>query len=208
MAFQLRRKINELEKGARALDAKLGPLFLAQVDKFKTLVEGPSSIPLLRQSELDLIADASRILSENATLSLLLTDAAGQLVEATKQEVRAATGSALRVQRISTEAISALVVLSILTSILIVWRYVGRNVVARLNSLSGAMLAIAAGDHGNAVAVAGNDEVAAIGRAVEVFRQNAIERDALLRERDERPGWRRSSKSAQGRCNSDRRSSG
>jgi len=185
LAFQLRRKINELEKGAHALDAKLGPLFLAQVDKFKTLVEGPSSIPLLRQSELDLIADASRILSENATLSLLLTDAAGQLAEATKQEVRAATGSALRVQRISTEAISALVVLSILTSILIVWRYVGRNVVARLNGLSGAMLAIAAGKHENAVAVAGNDEVAAMGRAVEVFRQNAIERDALLTERDE-----------------------
>ena len=45
LAFQLRRTVGELEKGSQALDPKLRPLFLAQVDKFKTLVDGPSSIP-------------------------------------------------------------------------------------------------------------------------------------------------------------------
>src|SRR5262249_9256520 len=63
------------------------------------------------------------------------------------------------------------------------WLYVGRNIISRLNRLSGAMLAIAGGEHGSAVAVSGKDEVAAMGRAVEVFRQHAIERDALLAER-------------------------
>ncbi len=47
------------------------------------------------------------------------------------------------------------------------------------------MLAIAGGDRDSAVAVTGNDEVAAMAQAVEVFRQNAIERDALLTERAE-----------------------
>ena len=69
LAFQLRRTIGELEKGAQALDPKLQPLFLAQVDKLKTLVDGPSSIPQLRQNELDLITDANRLLAENDTLS-------------------------------------------------------------------------------------------------------------------------------------------
>jgi signal transduction histidine kinase len=183
--FQLRRKVAELEKGAQGLDPKLRPLFLAQVDKFKTLVDGPDSIPSLRERELNIIADASRLLNENATRSDQLTAAAEQLVEATKQEVRAATGSALRIQRLSTEAITVLVALSLVSSIVIVWLYVGRNIVARLNRLSAAMLAIAGGERETTVAVTGNDEVAAMGRAVEVFRQNAIERDALLTERAE-----------------------
>ena len=47
------------------------------------------------------------------------------------------------------------------------------------------MFAIAGGGRETAVPVTGNDEIAAMGRAVEVFRQNAIERDALLAERAE-----------------------
>ena len=183
LAFQLRRTVGELEKGSQALDPKLRPLFVAQLDKLKTLVDGPSSIPRLRQQELDLIADAGRLLTENDTLSTQLTDAAEQLVEATKREVRGATASALGIQRLSTEAISALLVLGFVGSVLIVWLYVGRNIVRRLNLMSGAMFAIAGGSRDTVVAVTGSDEIAAMGRAVEVFRQNAVERDALLAER-------------------------
>ncbi len=78
-----------------------------------------------------------------------------------------------------------LVALSLAASILIVWRYVGRNIVARLNLLSGAMLEIAGGARDIAVPVTGRDEIAAMGQAVEVFRRNAIERDELLAERAE-----------------------
>jgi PAS domain S-box-containing protein len=183
LAFQLRRTIAELEKGAQALDPKLQPLFLAQVDKLKTLVDGPSSIPQLRRQELDLIADAGRLLAENDALSNELAAAAEQLVEATKREVRGATQSALRVQRLSTAAISVLLALGFISSVLIVWLYVGRNIVRRLNQMSGAMFAIAGGEREIAVPVAGSDEIAAMGQAVEVFRQNAVERDALLVER-------------------------
>jgi signal transduction histidine kinase len=185
LAFQLRRTVAELEKGSQMLDPKLQPLFLAQVDKVKTLVDGPSSIPQLRQHELDLIADAGRLLDENDTLSTQLTDAAEQLVEATKREVRGATQSALHVQQLSTAAISVLLALGFVGSVLIVWLYVGRNIVRRLNMMSGAMFAIAGGSREIAIPVVGSDEIAAMGRALEVFRQNAVERDALLAERAE-----------------------
>ena len=183
LAFQLRRKIDDLQTDAEDLDPKLRPLFLAEVDKFKTLVDGPSSIPELRRQELTLIADANRLLTENATFSVQLTAASEQLVDATKREVRAATGSAFRVQRVSTLAIALLVALSVITSFLIVWRYVGRNIVARLNRLSASMLAIAGGDREAAVTVSGSDEIAEMGRAVETFRQNAMDLDELLIER-------------------------
>src|SRR5205085_12552422 len=73
----------------------------------------------------------------------------------------------------------------LLTSILIVWRYVGHHIVARLNRLSGAMFDIAAGGRDTTVPATGNDEIAEMGRAVEIFRQNAVERDELLAERAE-----------------------
>ena len=174
LAFQLRRTISEIEKEAQPLDPKLRPLFLAEIDKFKTLVDGPSSIPQLRQQELELIADAGRLLAENAALSKQLSEAAEQLVEITKREVRGATTTALKIQRLSTEAIAVLVALSLCGSILVVWLYVVRNIVRRLNQLSGAMFKIAAGGHDTAVPVAGGDEIAAMGEAVEIFRCNAV----------------------------------
>jgi GAF domain-containing protein len=185
LAFQLRRMVGELEKGSEVLDPKLRPPFLAELDKLKTLVDGPDSIPQLRQNELALVADARRLLAENANISTELTAAAERLVGKAKQELLAATGSALRVQRTSAQAIAVLVALSLATSILIVWRYVGRNIVARLNLLSGAMFDIAAGGRETLVPVTGRDEIAAMGQAVEVFRRNAIERDELLAERAE-----------------------
>ena len=99
LAFQLRRTIGELEKGAQTLDPKLRPLFLAQVEKFKHPDRRAKFDPQLRQHELDLIADAGTGFWRRITLSTKLTDAAEHLVEVTKQEVRGATGSALRVQR-------------------------------------------------------------------------------------------------------------
>ncbi|MBS0527044.1 MAG: PAS-domain containing protein [Proteobacteria bacterium] len=183
LAFQLRRAISELEKGSQTLDPKLRPLFLAQVDKLKPLADGPNSISQLRRHELALIADTGRLLAENDTLSTGLTAAAQRLVEQTKREVRGATLSALRIQRLSTTAISVLLALGFVGSVLIVWFYVGRNIVRRLNLLSEAMFAIAGGGREATVPVAGADEIAAMGQAVEVFRQNAIERDALLAER-------------------------
>jgi HAMP domain-containing protein len=81
--------------------------------------------------------------------------------------------------------LAGIVVLSELSSVLIVWLYVGRNIVSRLTHLSAAMAAIAGGRRDIAVNHEGADEIAAMGRSVEVFRQNAIERDTLLAERAE-----------------------
>ena len=53
----------------------------------------------------------------------------------------------------------------------------------RLTQLSGGMLAIAGGNLRAGVSVSGSDEIAAMGRAVEVFRRNTVERDELLAEK-------------------------
>ena len=75
--------------------------------------------------------------------------------------------------------------LSLVSSVLIVWLYVGRNIVSRLTGIGAGMAGIAAGQRDVVVNTAGVDEIAAMGRTVEIFRQHAIERDALLVERAE-----------------------
>jgi signal transduction histidine kinase len=49
--------------------------------------------------------------------------------------------------------------------------------------LSSGMLAIAAGNHQGPIQISGSDEVAEMGRVVEIFRKNTVERDELLAEK-------------------------
>jgi hypothetical protein len=71
----------------------------------------------------------------------------------------------------------------LISSILIVWLYVGRNLIRRLMRLSGGMLAIAGGGHHTPIDISGSDEIAEMGRVAEVLRKNTLERDELLVEK-------------------------
>ena len=185
LAFQLGGVLRDLEVTAAGLDPKLRPLFLEQVAKLREFVAGPNAIAEARKQELALVGEGERRLAENASLSGQLTAAVDQLASAAKRDIGDATRDALSVQRLSTRVLVALVALSLLTSVLIVWLYVGRNIVRRLTALSDGMLAIAGGRLHAAVAAQGADEIAAMGRAVEIFRRNAIELERLLEERKE-----------------------
>ena len=75
------------------------------------------------------------------------------------------------------------VALSLLSSLLIVWLYVDRNLLARLRALSNSMLAIAGGDLRTPLPAASSDEIGRMARALAVFRDTAVEmEDNNLRE--------------------------
>jgi adenylate cyclase len=79
------------------------------------------------------------------------------------------------VQRFSTGALGLVVVLSLVCSILIVWLYVGRNLIARLSALSASMLAIAGGNLRVPLPAVGDDEIGRMAGALTVFRDTAVE---------------------------------
>lgn len=183
LSFEVGRTLRDLDVTAANLDPKLTPLFLEHVARLREFADGPNSIPLARKQELGLVADGEKRLAENVDLSKKLVAAVDQLTSVAKQDIADATSDALFVQRTSTRVLLALVGLSLLTSILIVWLYVGRNISRRLTQLSEGTLAIAGGSLHAPVAAVGNDEIAAMGRAVEIFRKNTLERDELLAEK-------------------------
>jgi adenylate cyclase len=181
--FRIQQSLREAREMTASLDSRLQPLLMGKLDEFGAQFEGISSIPELRLQELGIVAQATRHLTENAALSRDLNQAADHLVSIAKHDIAQANEDALSVQRFSAIVLIAAVALSLVSSILIVWLYVGRNIVSRLTALSRSMLAIADGNLAASLPTGGSDEITEMGRVVERLRKNTLERDELLIER-------------------------
>jgi adenylate cyclase len=181
--FRIQQSLREAWEMRAGLDARLQPLLTGKLEEFRAQVEGISSIPELRLQELGIVAQATRHLTENTALSRDLTQAVDGLVSIAKRDIAQANEEARSVERFSSAVLIAAVALILLSSILIVWLYVGRNVVSRLTALSRSMLAIAKGNLAANIPTGGSDEIAEMGRVVEILRKNTCERDELLIER-------------------------
>jgi methyl-accepting chemotaxis protein len=82
--------------------------------------------------------------------------------------------------------LGALAGLSLLTALLIAWRYVGSNVVRRLQALRASMLSIANGDLSTEITVGGRDEIVEMANSVQVFKDNAIAMQQMRAGQEER----------------------
>ncbi|HET6468417.1 MAG TPA: response regulator [Geminicoccaceae bacterium] len=184
LAFPLNRSLTALQTIAPNLEPRLRARLEQRMGEFGRLIEGPESILEARREELALTAEAERLLAENAALSRQLTTAVDDLVAAAGREIRDAGSEARSVQRLSGFVLLGVVGLSLLSSILIVWLYVDRNLVARLTALSDSMLAIAGGNlRAPLPAPGGRDEIGRMAEALTVFRDTAVEvQDKNLRE--------------------------
>lgn len=181
-ADQSVRHIDDLVSG---LDPDLSFELIGPISKLRTNAVSQSGVSTARRAELEAIQEGRRLTVENSALSAQLSNAVAALVTASQQGIAAATARTESVQSFSSLGLAAAVVLSLISSILIGWLYVGRNVVARLTQLSNGMRALAGGRRDIAIPAAGNDEIAEMGHAVEVFRDNAIVLDRLLAEREQ-----------------------
>src|SRR5215468_5775135 len=160
LAFRIRQALDEARRTTTGLDSRLQPLLTARLDRFQAHVEGSEAIPELRLKELAIFDQATRHLTENTVLSGELTEAVDRLVAVNKRDIMLANEEALSKERFSSTVLITAVALSLLSSILIVWLYVGRSIVSRLTALSRSMLAIAEGNLAAAVPTGGSDEIA------------------------------------------------
>jgi class 3 adenylate cyclase len=184
LAFPLERSVGSLESLAANMDQRLRSRMSDRIKEFRSFINGPDSILRAREHELEIITKARLVLDGNADLSGHLTDVVDRLVAGADEDIEVANRDALAVQQWSTAVLLAVVGLSLLSSILIVWLYVGRNLIARLTALSVCMESVAGGDlkvhlpDGNA-----DDEIGRMTRALTIFRDTAVEiEESNLRE--------------------------
>ncbi|MCG5473813.1 MAG: PAS-domain containing protein [Sinorhizobium fredii] len=175
LAFPLHRSVGALEAVTPEFDEQLRKRFRQLVDEFKALIDGPGSIPNARGDELAVLAEGEKLVAENDQLSRKLTLAVDRLVAAAQRDISEAGAEAATVRRYGTGIVLGSALLSLLSSILIVWLYVDRNLLARLAGLSHSMLAIAAGNLRVALPETGGDEIGRMAKALRVFRDTAIE---------------------------------
>jgi adenylate cyclase len=179
----LQQALRELEHLALELDPKLQAPMVDLIGQLRPFISGSESIPVLRKSELDLTANAAHLLAENVALSKGLSGRVDDLVANAKHDITAANAEALSAVGWSSWILVIAVVLSLASSILIVWLYVGRNLIARLRALSDRMLTLAKGDLKSPLPPSGTDEIGRMAEALGVFRATAIEmEEANLKE--------------------------
>src|SRR5258708_4857851 len=179
---QAQRSIRSIDGLVSDIDPDLSTELFRPIARLRANVRGETNIFGLRQTELETTAKSRQLIAENTALSAHLHNTVEQLVTASREDIDTAALVAKRAQQFNTNVLLSVSGLAVISSFLIVWLYVGRNIVARLTQLSGAMLAIAAGRLEIPVPAPGSDAVAAMGRAVEVLRQNALPPDPLLPE--------------------------
>jgi PAS domain S-box-containing protein len=183
LLFPLRRSLEAFKASVSEMDPPVRSRLSAQVEAYQVFLEGPKSIVGIRERELRQLAIATRQISENDEISRRLSEAVDRLVEGASQDIASANREAVSAQRIGTLIMFAVVALSLVCSVLIVWLYVGRNLIARLTSLNNSMMAIAGGNLEAAIPAGGGDEISAMAKALAVFRDTAIEvRETNLRE--------------------------
>jgi adenylate cyclase len=183
ISFRLQQTLNEMERLASELDPKLRSLMVESIARLRPFVIGDDGIPALRRREIEMVANGTRLLGENAVLSKSLTETVDRLVQDARRDITGANAEALSFVRLSTWILVATVVLSLMSSILIVWLYVGRNLIARLRALTNRVLTLAAGDLNSPLPPVGSDEIGRMAESLAVFRATAIEmEEANLKE--------------------------
>jgi class 3 adenylate cyclase/HAMP domain-containing protein len=176
LAFPLKKSLQELYEVSLVVSKRAKRRLARQVAVLEGLTQGPTSLSLIRKNELSVIAQAEELLAANVRLSKFLTNRVEFLVNSAKTDIEKANLQAAAIQVLNRNILIGIAALSLVSSFLIVWLYVGRNLIARLTALSESMLAIAGGNLRAPLPKPGSsDEIGRMAESLVVFRDTAIE---------------------------------
>jgi class 3 adenylate cyclase/PAS domain-containing protein len=176
LIFPLKKSLEELYEVSLVVSKRMKRRLAKQVASLEDLTVGSNSLAVIRKNELTVITQAEQLLAINVRLSKFLTNRVNYLVKSANLDIEKANLQAVAIQTLNRNILIGIVALSLVSSFLIVWLYVGRNLIARLTALSDSMLAIAGGNlRASLPGSHGDDEIARMAASLVVFRDTAIE---------------------------------
>ncbi|RCK33551.1 hypothetical protein TH9_11850, partial [Thalassospira xiamenensis] len=153
---------------------RLKNFYVELIDKMSKLSVGDDSLPELRKRELAAAEESQRLVIQSGEFANAMRSSVAELVAALNSEVQDAAAQAKVVEKQSLTALAVVAAAAILISLIIYVVYVRGNLLRRLAGLQKTMVTLADGNLDIDVPVKGNDEITAMGRAVEVFKDNAL----------------------------------
>ena len=179
-------KLDELDND------RLKAFYVDLIDKMQKLSVGDGSLPELRKRELEATEQSQALVVQSGEYANAMRNSVAELVAGLNAEVNDAAAQAKVVEKQSLTALFVVAVAAIIISLAIYVLYVRGNVLRRLGGLQKTMVQLADGNLDVVVPSKGNDEISAMGRAVDVFKSNAIkvrdmqaEEERLNHERNE-----------------------
>ncbi len=171
---------------------RLKAFYVDLIDNMQKLSVGEGSLPDLRKRELEATEQSQALVVQSGEYANAMRNSVAELVAGLNEEVNEAADQAKVVEKQSLTALSVVAGAAIVISLLIYVLYVRGNVLRRLGGLQKTMVQLADGNLDVVVPSKGNDEISAMGRAVDVFKDNALkvqamqaEEERLNRERNE-----------------------
>ena len=165
-ATSIERALSAIDE--TAISDRLKALFGEMLPKSRSAFD-------LRRQEVDALDRQQALLEENQNLAVDVGDEVERLVAASQARTDAATEAASQAISTGRALLLGLNILSIAGAVFIAWLFVGRLLVRRFKALSGSMREMAKGNLEAEIGIGGNDEVAEMAAALEVFRRHARE---------------------------------
>ena len=166
---RIARSLGSLGEGRRSAE------IASRLERMFELIAGENGLFATRLRELQMAQDQASLLAANRKI-------AADLVSEVQSVIRGLSSSTLVAARSSTDVIQtgrrmllALNLVCIVGAVLIAWLFIGRYLLSRLERISTWMRRMAGGDLETRIRVGGNDEVADMAAALDVFRRHALE---------------------------------
>ena len=169
VASRIERNLSVLESSP--LHSELAPVFARLID----LGLGEASGFNLLVLELQLGERQRELLEGNQDIAIDLVAEVDGLVNTAQMNTEDATMASANAILTGRNLLLGISAVSVGSALLIAWLFVGRVLLYRLEQLSRWMRRMAGGDLEASVEIGGNDEVADMAAALEVFRRHALE---------------------------------
>ena len=153
------------------LEERLNPLY----DRLKDLGLADDGVFVTLRHRLQLQEEQAELLALSRQESTILLAEVDELVGAAALSAQEATEASAQAITTGGSLLLAISAISVGGALLISWLFVGRVILHRINILSGRMREMAEGKLEEEVVVAGQDELAEMASALEVFRHNSLE---------------------------------
>ena len=176
---------DELSINLAILGAARTEAITAPSERLLDRAEGAAGLFALRREELAMRAEAENLVEEARIMDAVLAELVEATREAALQAQAEASAAGLNAMTFGQMIMIVFALAAVIVAGAVISLYVSRNLLARLSRISKTMETLAAGEVGEPLTDSDTDEIAGMARAVNVFRENAMERARLEAERGE-----------------------